>query len=47
MHLREVSMKGMKRDKRFGVAGNFGNSAVSLENETQLVCDEKDVKGSE
>lgn len=44
MHLREVSIKGMKRDKRLGVAGNFRNSAASLENETQLACDEKDVK---
>ena len=47
IHLREVSMKGMKTDKILGVVGNFRNSALSLENETQLVCDEKDVEESE
>lgn len=47
MHLREVSMKGMKRDKTLGVAGSFRNSAASLENETQLACDEKAVEESE
>lgn len=46
MHLRKISMKGMKWDKRLGVMGNFRNSAVSLENGTQLVRDE-DVEGSE
>ena len=40
-------MKGMKTDKILGVVGNFRNSALSLENETQLVCDEKDVEESE
>jgi len=37
----------MKRDERLGVVGNFRNSAVSLEDETQPVCAEKDVEQSE
>lgn len=42
-----MNVKGVESKKRFRVVGNLRNSAVGLQNETQLVSNEEDAMESQ